>query len=353
MSAFWVTILTEACIFSIMALGLNVIWGWAGDFDLAFYGYVALSVYMTLVFTIGKPTAPVEYIAGAHLPWPLAVLLAILITAVLAAAIGSVALRNLRAIYFAITTLGAISVLYVIISVYTPLFNGFNGISGLFDPLGVPLHLSYNSYHYFLLALCAGVLLIAAVTLSVLSATPYGRALRSIRDDEAAAAAFGRSVYRTKLKAYLLGAVLAAIGGGLFAAYLGAFNPSAWTPTEVLTLYAGVLVGGRGNVRGVILGTFVLYVGFIEMTRNLPEISGNAAFAPALREVLIGGLIILFMKFRPQGLIPEPLGFDGPRPRWTFQSWLRGRRTVPIATSSSDPPASVTAETPGEREGAL
>lgn len=344
MSGFWISVLTESCIFSIMALGLNVVWGWAGDFDLAFYGYVALSVYMTLVFTIGKPLPPVQYIIGAHLPWPLAVLLGIVITAALAALIGSVALRNLRAIYFAITTLGAISVLYVIVQVYTPLFNGFNGIAGLFDPLGGPLHLGYTSYHYFLLGLCAVVLLIAAVVLSVLSTTPYGRALRSIRDDEDAASAFGRSVYAAKLKAYLLGAVLAGIGGGLFAAYLGAFNPSAWSPVEVLTLYAGVLVGGRGNVRGVILGTFVLYLGFIEMTRNLPEIPGNPAFAPALREVLVGALIILFLKFRPQGLVPEPLGYDGQRPRMTFRTWLNGRRAVPIATSGSEPPGAVSTE---------
>lgn len=329
MSAYWISILTEASIFSIMALGVNVVWGWAGDFDLAFYGYVALAVYLTIVLTIGKPLPPVEYILGYRLPYLLAVLIATVVVVVFALAIGAVALRNLRAIYFAITTLGAISVLYVVVQVYTPLFNGFNGIGGLYDPMGGPLHLSYTGYSYFLLGLCAGVLLVVAVALSLLSASPFGRALRSIRDDEDAATAYGRSVYRAKLKAYLLGATLAGIGGGLFAAYLGAFNPSAWSPIEILTLYAGVLVGGRGNVRGVVLGTFVVYVGFIEMTRNLPEIQGNLAFAPALREVLIGLLIVLFLKFRPQGLLPDPLGYDGPRPRWSWRDWLHGRRPMP------------------------
>lgn len=336
MSAYWVSILTESCIFGVMALGLNVVWGMAGDFDLAFYGYVAISVYMTLVLTIGHPTSPVEYIIGAHLPYPLAVLIATAVVVCVGALVGSVALRNLRAIYFAITTLGAISVVYVVIQVYTPLFNGFNGISGLFDPMGSTLGLDYNHYHYFLLALCAGTLLVVAIGMSMLSASPFGRALRSIRDDEDAAAAFGRNVYATKLKAYVLAAGIAGLAGGLFAAYLGAFNPSAWTPLEVLTLYAGVLVGGRGNVRGVVLGTFVVYVGFIELTRGLPDVGGNSAFAPALREVLIGGLIILFLKFRPQGLIPEPLNFDGPAPRWTWEGWLRGQRAIPIQGSSQD-----------------
>lgn len=307
---YWVTILTEACIFSIMALGLNVVWGMSGDFDLGYYGYVALSTYLTIVLTVGKPIPPVQYILGFTLPYPLAVLIAVLVTVVVAAVVGMVALRGLRAIYFALVTLGAVSVLYVVVETYTPLFNGFNGVAGLVDPMGSALGISYTNYRYFLLALSACVLLLVAVLTSRLSGSPFGRLLRAVRDDEDAVAAFGRSVYTTKLKAYLLGAVLAALAGGLFAAFLGAFNPSAWAPVEVLTLYAGVLVGGRGNVKGVILGTFVVYVGFLELTRNLPEISGHPEFAPALRQVLIGLLIILFLRFRPQGLIAEKLNRD-------------------------------------------
>ena len=68
-----VSVLTEGSIFAIMALGLNVIWGWSGDFDLAFYGYVALGAYMTLVLTIGPATSPTEYILGLSLPFPIAV----------------------------------------------------------------------------------------------------------------------------------------------------------------------------------------------------------------------------------------------------------------------------------------
>ena len=338
MSGYWVSILTEASIFSILALGVNMVWGMGGDFDLAYYGYVAISVYLTLVLTIGKPIAPVTYILGYHLPFPLAVLIATVAAVIFATAVGAVALRNLRIIYFAITTLAAISVLYVIVQVYTPLFNGFNGIAGLYEPMAGALHLSYNSYSYFFLSLCVVVLVIAAVAMSLLSASPFGRALRSIRDDENAAAAFGRSIYTTKLKAYALAAAFAGVGGGLFAAYLGSFNPSAWSPLEILTLYAGVLVGGRGNVRGTVLGTFVLYVGFIEMTRNLPEVGGNVAFAPALREVVIGLLIILFLKFRPQGLIPEPLSYVGAAPRRSLRSWWTGRSVLPPDEAGPDEP---------------
>jgi len=306
--SYWISILTEACIFSIMALGLNVIWGWAGDFDLALYGYVALGVYLTIVMTTGPPLSPTQYILGWNLPYVLAVLLAVVIVLPIAAIVGAVALRNLREIYFAITTLGVISVLYVIVQIYTPLFNGFNGIAGLVTPMAGPLHISYSNYAYFLLALCAVVLLIVVVVLQRLSSSPYGRAIRSIRDNEQAAAAFGRSVFRSKLTAYVLGAGLAALGGTLFAAYLGAFNPSAWAPQEILTLYAAVLVGGRGNVRGVVAGTFIVYIGFIELTRYLPNVGGNTEFGPSVRQILIGGLIVVMLKFRPQGIFPDRHG---------------------------------------------
>jgi branched-chain amino acid transport system permease protein len=305
---YWISIVTEACIFSIMAQGLNVIWGWAGDFDLALYGYVALGVYLTITLTTGAPLPPTEYILGAHLPYLVAVLVAVLIVLPVAAIVGAVALRNLREIYFAITTLGVISVLYVIVQVDTPLFNGFNGVAGLVTPMAGPLGISYNNYKYFLLAMVAVVLLIAVLALQRLSSSPYGRAMRSIRDNEEAAAAFGRNIFRSKLIAYVMGAGLAALGGSLFAAYLGAFNPSAWAPQEILTLYAAVLVGGRGNVRGVVVGTFIVYIGFIELTRYLPNVGGRTEFGPSVRQVLIGLMIVVMLKFRPQGIFPDRHG---------------------------------------------
>ena len=309
--SYWISILTEACIFAVMAQGLNVVWGWAGDFDLAMYGYVALGVYLTIAMTAGPPTYGTQYILGWHLPYLLAVVIAVLVVLPIAAVVGVIGLRNLRDIYFAITTLGIVSVLYTVVQIDTPLFNGFSGISGLVTPMAAPLGIGYNDYQYFLLGFCALVLLVVVLGLQRLSSSPYGRMLRSIRDDEHAAAAFGRAIFASKLKAYLLGAGLAALGGGLFAAYLGAFNPSAWLPQEILTLYAGVLVGGRGNVRGVVAGTFVVYIGFIELTRFLPNIQSRPEFAPAMREVLVGLLIVLMLKYRPQGLIPDRHGLPG------------------------------------------
>ncbi len=151
MSAYIVAVISEGAIFGIMALGLNVIWGWSGDFDLAYYGYVAVGAYMTLVLTIGPPIEPAHYILGLTLPYPVAVLLAVVAAMAVGLVVGLIALRHLRGIYFSIVTLGAVYVVYIIAGQYTPMFDGFNGLSGLFDPMGDWFGLDYKSYQYFFL----------------------------------------------------------------------------------------------------------------------------------------------------------------------------------------------------------
>jgi ABC-type branched-subunit amino acid transport system permease subunit len=300
------SVLTEGAIFGIMALGLNVIWGWSGDFDLAYYGYVAFGAYMTLVLTIGPPTAPgAEYILGLTLPYPLAVLAAVVAASLLGLVVGLIALRHLRGIYFSIVTLGAVYVLYVMAGQFVPLFDGFNGVSGLTDPMGDLLGLDYQTYQYFFLGLCAVLLVLVYLLMSRLSSSRFGLALRTLREDERASAAFGRDIYRMKLKAYVFAAAIGGFGGALFAAYLGAFNPSAWSPIEVIVLYAAVLVGGRGNIRGVVLGVFLMIVLVFESTRFLPDIPNHPSVALNLREIVIGVVLVLFLRFRPQGILPE------------------------------------------------
>jgi branched-chain amino acid transport system permease protein len=117
-------------------------------------------------------------------------------------------------------------------------------------------------------------------------------------------------VFFAKYRAYLFGAALAGLTGSLFAIFISAFNPSAWTPQELLVIYAAILVGGRGNPRGVILGTFIVYVGLIELTRYLPAPASRPEFGPAMRQILIGLMIILILRFRPEGLFRERPGLD-------------------------------------------
>ena len=341
MLQYWTAILTEAAIFAVLALGIDMIWGWAGDFDLSAYGYFALGVYMTIVLTVGKPKPPVTYILATRLPYLLAVLIAVVVVVAFASIIGAIALRSLRDVYFSITTLGAVWAIYYFVENYTPLFNGYNGVYGLFDPMGH--HLSYTAYHYFFLGFCLFVLLMVYLLVSRLSRSPFGRMVRAVRDDERAAAVYGRNVFWTKYRTYLFGAALAGLSGGLFAAYIGAFNPLDWKPTEIFVLYAAILVGGRGNPKGVVLGSFIVYVGFVEMTRYIPSPASRPELGPALRQILIGVLIIAMLRFRPKGLIPERLGTDGTQPRWSLKSFFARRprhediKNAVVATPSLSP----------------
>ena len=331
---YWVGVFTEVGIFAILALGLDVVWGWTGDFDLAFYGYLAFGSYMTFVLTIGKPTPPVQYIIGWHLPVVVSIFSAVAATVCLAAIIGAVALRNLREIYFAVTTLGAVSALYLIVENYTPLFNGYNGVYGLINPGQTALSLTYNGYRIVLLLVVLLLLFLIYLLVQRLSRSPFGRMLRAVREDERAAAAYGRAVFSAKYRAYLFGAALAGLAGGVFAIFVSAFNPSAWTPQELLIIYAAILVGGRGNPRGVVLGTFVIYFGFLELTRFLPSPASNPGFGPALRQVLIGLLIILMLRFRPEGILRERLPGDVER----RGGWpLRRRPVLAAAVAGAGP----------------
>jgi branched-chain amino acid transport system permease protein len=332
---YWVSIITEAGVFAILALGLDVVWGWSGDFDLAFYGYLALGSYMTFVLAIGKPTPPVQYIIGWRLPVLAAIVLAIVVVVGLAAVIGAIALRNLRDIYFAVTTLGAVSALYLIVENYTPLFDGYNGVYGLINPGQTALNLTYNGYRIVFLVVVLAVLLLAYLLVQRLSRSPFGRMLRAVREDERAASAYGRTVFWAKYRAYLFGAALAGLAGGLFAVFISAFNPSAWTPQELLIIYAAILVGGRGNPRGVIVGVFVVYIGFIELTRFLPSPASRPEFGPSMRQILIGLLIILMLKFRPEGIFRERPGIDGKPGRAARLPGPPGARAtaVPVLTS--------------------
>ena len=312
MTAYLIAVLTEGAIFGIMALGLNVIWGWSGDFDLAYYGYIAVGTYMTLVLTIGPAVPPAQYILGLQLPFPLAAVIATGTAMAVALVVGSVALRHLRGIYFSIVTLGAVYVMYVFAGQFVPLFDGYNGLSGLFDPMGDWFGLDYFSYQYFLLGLCLVLFALVYFLMSRVSSSRFGMALRTLREDERAAAAFGRDIYRLKLKGYVLGAALGGFAGALFAAFLTAFNTTAWAPIEVIVLYSAVLVGGRGNIRGVALGVLIMGLLVQESTRYLDRLPGLGTFntlnpqvLPSMRGAIIGLVIVLFLRFRPQGLLPE------------------------------------------------
>ncbi len=306
-------LLTLTLINAIIVLGLNVRWGWAGEFDLSYYSFVAIGAYITAVL-VGPPSggsnplveAPSGWILGLHWPFIPSVIVSVIATGAISAVLGAVALRKLRGDYFAITTVAFTLIVTAVFSQDFQLFNGFLGVFNIpqpfYDLLGQP---DIGVYNWIFNGLCLFFLIVVYFAQEFLLKSPFGLTLKAIREDEQAAAAFGRDVYLGKLKAFVIGGMIAALGGSLYAVYLSAWNPSTWSAVEGFLLFAGIFLGGQGNARGVIIGIFVVGILIPEGTRWLPEFHDKPDLYPALRNIVSGALILIVLRWRPQGLLPE------------------------------------------------
>ena len=307
-----VAVLTSVAIFAILAIGLNVQWGWAGMLNLTYITFMAVGAYVSAGFTLGPPLYAHQqrYILSLNAPFAVGVAAGTIAAGVLGLIIGAIALRRLRSDYFAIVTLSLGLVVYQIVAQNRGLFGGQVGLFGIPPPWADILPLTPEQYTFFYLGLCvvslAGVYLLARH----LYRSPFGRTLRAIREDELAAKAFARNVFWFKLRAFVLGSMIAGFGGSLLAAFVGAFNPAGWTPGETFVLYTAVFLGGTGNNLGVVLGVLIFTGAISEATRFIPPIPGNPDANQALRGVVAGLIIILILRFRPQGLLPEPRDHD-------------------------------------------
>lgn len=336
--SYYLTVLAIfACIYSIITLGLNIQWGFAGILNFGVYAFVAIGAYSYALFTLGKPIpgAGQSYILGIHAPFVVGLLAAAIIGGLVAWLLGAVALRRLRSDYLAITTIAFSQILWLIAGNETWLVNGWDGVSGIPQPFNGLLKLSFNDYNFFFLALSLVILGSVVALAQVLLRAPFGRILRGIREDDLVVESFGRNIVSLKLRAFIAGSVLASIGGALLAAYVGAFNPSAFLVGETFFVWAALLIGGSGNNWGAILGAILVPVVFTEGTRFLPNIPSNPQLIEAFRYIIIGLLLILTLKFRPQGIIPEsPDRFE--------RAVKRDRRpsaTVPPMADAEDPNA--------------
>ena len=303
-----VNTLTLGVIWCVFAYAVNISWGWTGLLDLAPFLFIAIGAYVYGVIVGPPPNAgpTVQWILGLRAPFVFGLIAAPIVTGLCGLVIGGIALRRLRDDYFAITTVVTTLTIYAFIAQYVPLFDGYTGVYGIQRPLVDVLNVDASLYGIIFLGGCLVVLAAVYVFMQRIFTSPYGRQLRAVRDDETAAAAFGRDVYRVKLKAYILSSAVAGLGGAMLAAFLQAFNPYAWSAGETFLIYAAIFVGGSGNNRGVIIGSFFIAVIVQEVTRLFVIIPGHPDAAAALRYMIVGILIIAVLWFRPQGLLPEP-----------------------------------------------
>lgn len=308
-------LLVLGCINGIMVAGLNLQYGYGGLLNFAFYTYTAVGAYISAVTTIGPSKVPgVTYILGWHLPWWCGILLGGLAAALLGAFVFSFTVRRLRSDYLAIVTVAAAFIFWNLVNSDQSLFSGATGVFNVPWIIG---NTSFSVEQYSLVIAGLGVLVLAGCVFvaRLIFRSPYGRLLRAIREDETVTAAFGRTSWQPQLWVFMIGCFMAGLAGGIFVFYITAWSPNAFLPLESFFLLAALIIGGSGNYWGALLGAFVVIEGLNELSRFVPSF-GHPGSVGAARAMVIGIVLIVVLRYRPEGVVPERwLRFYGKRLR--------------------------------------
>ena len=270
-------ILTNALLYTILALGLNIVVGYAGLLDLGYAAFFAVGAY-----TVGILTTTFGWNFWATLP--VAVLAAMLAGVI----IGGPTLR-LRSDYLAIVTLGFGEIVRIAAR-NLKITGAASGISGIEQPWLFGWHIATPTDFYYVFL----VLAIIGILVSVrLANSRLGRAWLYVRHDEDAAEAMGIDRVRVKLAAYVIGAIYGSIGGAFFAVNLGAISPESFSFKQSTLFLMAVILGGMGKIPGVILGAFVVVLA--------PEILRDFG---SFRYLIFAVGLLLIMLYRPSGIWP-------------------------------------------------
>ena len=286
--------------------GLNLQFGVAGISNFAYVVFQAAGAYTAGVLTLGpaQKGAFQQYMGGAHLPFPLPILAAGVVGGLLSVLVGLVAIRRLRTDYQAMVMLVVSLMATYLADNETHLVNGPAGLSLIPKPLASTLGLSLLGYQWFYVGLSAAFCVVVYFFVRRITGSPLGRAMRAVRDNEHAAAALGKDVFRLRMTAFVVGGAIAGISGAVFVEFLGAWSPGSWLYPETFVFFTAILVGGAGNDFGVAVGALLVPIGFLESTRFLPNI-GHPGFVDALQWMAVGALALLFLWFWPRGVLPE------------------------------------------------
>ncbi len=309
----WVRVLDFVLLYMLLAIGLNIVVGYAGLLDLGYIAFYALGAY--LYAWLASPHF------GLHLPFWVVLPLGAMLAGLFGVLLGAPTLR-LRGDYLAIVTLGFGEIIRIFMNNLNAPFNLTNGPQGMnrIDPvsvaglsLGKPLHVAgltlppTTLYYYLFLAF----VLLAIFVAMRLQDSRIGRAWAALREDEIAAAAMGIDTRNVKLLAFAMGASFGGLAGGLFAAFQGFISPESFTLWESILVLCMIVLGGMGNIPGVLLGAALLTL-IPEALRYLGDLQratlGHVVVDPSdLRMLLFGVALVMMMLFRPAGLLPSRL----------------------------------------------
>ena len=320
----WVRIADQSLLYVMLAIGLNIVVGYAGLLDLGFVAFFALGAYMfgllaSPQLTEAFPAIGAMFPNGLHTPLWMVVPLAAGLAGFFGVLLGAPTLK-LRGDYLAIVTLGFGEIIRVFLNNLDHPVNITNGPKGLNQidsitffglDLGKPhsvfgFEIASVSFYYYLFL---GLVLVSIVISHRLQTSRIGRAWMAIREDEIAAKAMGINTRNMKLLAFGMGATFGGVAGSMFAAFQGFVSPESFSLMESVMIVAMVVLGGIGYLPGVILGA-VLLSALPEVLRYvagpLQEMTGGRLDAAILRQLLIASAMIAVMLVRPRGLWPSP-----------------------------------------------
>ena len=294
--------LSMVLIFGIVAMGLNLQWGFTGLFNAGITGFYAIGAYTHAILT--TPPLP-GFIANQGLPWIVGIAAAMVVTALAAWIIGLATIR-LRGDYLAISSVGIAMTIQLVTLNWESLTGGGQGMSRIPRPLTSVFDTpsSFNQFYLVMLVVVVGAIYWA---LERIVHSPWGRVLKAIREDEVAAVALGKSAQSFRMQSFVIGSTLMGLAGALYVSYIGFVSPFDFLPVVTFQIWAMVIVGGSGNNKGALLGALVIWAIWafsgVAVTKVVPP--QYAAQGAAIQVILIGLMLVLSLLFRPRGLIGE------------------------------------------------
>ena len=306
------SLLTFAGIYGLSAIGLNVHFGWTGLLNFGQAAFMGMGAYVTLLL-IPHAAGREGEITTSGLPIFLAAIIGIICAALLGLLLGLPALR-LRGDYLAIVTIAAAEIFRLLVRDLEGITGGVYGIISysdslqkyrpkILDSLLTDLNVSLTQTWVGILAwLCIGIVLLI---LRRLNRSPWGRALRAVREDEDAVRALGKNAVWLKLQSFMLGAGIGGLSGILLAFNYGSLQVTTFVPILTFYIWAIMILGGVGSLSGPIFGAVVFWVIISETDKIAGLIfeNANGQQLAGVRFALVGLLIMLLMIFRPSGLL--------------------------------------------------